>query len=82
MDALIGAGVLGLTALLFWRILPRNGKVHPLVGTPWEPYVALLFVGEALLSIIFIGEYIYVAAGIVTLIAYLLMIANQVLVMR
>ena len=45
MDALIGAGVLGLTALLFWRILPRNGKVHPLVGTPWEPYVALLFVG-------------------------------------
>ena len=45
MDGLIGAGIFGLTALLFWQILPRNGKVHPLIGTPWEPYVALLFVG-------------------------------------
>ena len=44
MDALIGAGVFGLTVLLFWQILPRNGKVHPLIGTQWEPYVALLFV--------------------------------------
>ena len=45
MDALIGGGMFGLTTLLFWRILPRNGKVHPLVGTRWEPYIALLFVG-------------------------------------
>lgn len=45
MDALIGGVIFLLTALMFWRILPRNGKVHPLVGTRWEPYVALLFVG-------------------------------------
>ena len=45
MNALIGGGMFGLTALLFWRILPRNGKVHSLIGTGWEPYIALLFVG-------------------------------------
>lgn len=45
MGVLIGGGIFVLTALLFWRILPRNGKVHPLVGTRWEPYVALLIVG-------------------------------------
>jgi hypothetical protein len=44
MGALIGLGVLGGTAIAFWRILPRGGKIHPLVGTQWEPYFAILFV--------------------------------------
>ena len=51
MGALAGAGILGATALLFWRVLPRNGKIHPLVGTQWEPYFAILFVGGAALGI-------------------------------
>ena len=25
----------------FWWALPRNGKLMPLVGTVWEPYVAI-----------------------------------------
>lgn len=45
MEALIGGFIFLLTALMFWRILPRNGKVHPLVGTRWEPSLAILFVG-------------------------------------
>ena len=50
MGALVGAGIVGLTALLFWRVLPRNGKTHFLVGTQWEPYFAILFVGGAALG--------------------------------
>jgi hypothetical protein len=43
MTVLIGLGILALTLFLFWRVLPRNGKVHFLVGTEWEPYFAILF---------------------------------------
>ena len=43
MTAVIGLGILVITLLLFWRVLPRNGKVHFLVGTQWEPYFAILF---------------------------------------
>jgi hypothetical protein len=51
MGAAIGAGIVGLTAVLFWRTLPRNGKTHFLVGTQWEPYFAILFVGGAALGL-------------------------------
>ena len=51
MDALFGAGIIGATAFLFWRILPRDGKAHYLVGTQWEPYFAILFVGGAAVGI-------------------------------
>lgn len=51
MGALAGAGIVCLTGFLFWRILPRNGRVHPLVGTEWEPYFAILFVGGAALGV-------------------------------
>ena len=51
MGALIGAGIIGVTLFLFWRSLPRNGKVHRLVGTEWEPYFAILFLGGAGLGI-------------------------------
>lgn len=51
MTALIGAGIFGLTAFLFWRVLPRDGRIHPLVGTQWEPYFAILFVGGAALGV-------------------------------
>ena len=43
MTALIGLGILVITLLLFWRVLPRNGKVHFLVRTQWEPYFAIVF---------------------------------------
>ena len=45
MNAIIGIGILLATLLSFWRVLPRNGKVHRLVGTQWEPYFAIVFVG-------------------------------------
>jgi hypothetical protein len=51
MHALIGLGILSVTAFLFWKILPRDGKVHRLVGTEWEPYFAISFVGAAALGI-------------------------------
>lgn len=44
MIALFGVAVLVGTALLFWRALPRDGKVHAIVGTPAEPYFAIMFV--------------------------------------
>ena len=51
MTALIGAAILAVTLFLFWRVLPRNGKLHPLVGTEWEPYFVILFVGGTALGI-------------------------------
>jgi hypothetical protein len=51
MGAVIGAGIFVATGLLFWRVLPRNGKTHPTVGTRWEPYFAILFVGGAAFGI-------------------------------
>jgi hypothetical protein len=50
MEALIGLAILIVTAVLFWRVLPRNGKTHRLVGTEWEPYFVILFVMGASLG--------------------------------
>lgn len=38
---LMGIGVLVATAIVFWSCLPRGGKMHRLVGTELEPYVAV-----------------------------------------
>jgi hypothetical protein len=51
MNALIGIAILALTGYLFWRVLPKNGKLHPLVGTEWEPYFVIVFVGAAALGV-------------------------------
>jgi hypothetical protein len=51
MHALIGLGIFCVTAFLFWRTLPRNGKVHPLVGTQWEPYFVILFLSGAAIGV-------------------------------
>ena len=29
--------------MLFWRCLPRNGKVHPVIATTWEPMIGVGF---------------------------------------
>ncbi|MCZ7656824.1 MAG: hypothetical protein M5U07_02720 [Xanthobacteraceae bacterium] len=34
---IIGLLSLGGTALLFWHLLPRNGRTHPITNTIWEP---------------------------------------------
>jgi hypothetical protein len=39
-----GAAVLAVTALVFWRSLPRDRKMHRFVGTELEPYVAVVIV--------------------------------------
>lgn len=51
MNALIGAGIVVASVMLFWQILPSNGKVHRVVGTFWEPYVTITFVGGAVLGL-------------------------------
>lgn len=38
--SLAGIVVLALTLATFWHLLPRRGRLHPVVGTEWEPYVA------------------------------------------
>ncbi len=50
MNALIGFGILAVTGFLFAGALPKNGKPHRLVGTQWEPYFAIAFVGGAALG--------------------------------
>jgi hypothetical protein len=45
-----GAVLLVLTALTFWYCLPRDGRTHRLVGTEWEPYVAVAFCAAVALS--------------------------------
>jgi hypothetical protein len=38
-----GIVVFVLTGIVFWYCLPRDGKVHRLVDTEWEPYVGVAF---------------------------------------
>jgi hypothetical protein len=38
-----GVVVFALTAIVFWYCLPRDGKLHRLVDTEWEPYVGVAF---------------------------------------
>jgi hypothetical protein len=40
---LTGVAILIATAIVFWFCLPRDGKMHRLVGTAWEAYVAVAF---------------------------------------
>jgi hypothetical protein len=51
MNLLIsGIAILVIGALLFWYCLPRGGKTHRLVGTEWEPYVAVAFCAGVAIS--------------------------------
>ena len=38
-----GIVVLVITAFLFWRCLPRDGKLYRFADTEWEPYVGVAF---------------------------------------
>ena len=33
LSIVAGAGVLGVTGIAYWRLLPRKGKVHPFLKT-------------------------------------------------
>ena len=46
-----GAAVLLLTAFVFWYCLPRDGKLHRLVDTEWEPYVGVAFCSAVALGL-------------------------------
>jgi len=39
----VGAVVFVVTGFLFWRCLPRGGKMHRFIDTEWEPYVGVAF---------------------------------------
>jgi hypothetical protein len=45
-----GIIVFVITAGLFWRCLPRDGKLHRYVGTELEPYIAVAFCSGFALS--------------------------------
>ena len=34
MLTISGAGLVGLSGLIYWRLLPRNGREHRLVSNP------------------------------------------------
>jgi hypothetical protein len=48
---IIGVFLLAITAVVFWMCLPRNGVPHRLVGTAWEPYIAVAFCAAVALSV-------------------------------
>jgi hypothetical protein len=37
------ATVMIVTSLVFWKCLPRDGKMPRFVGTEWEPYIGVAF---------------------------------------
>jgi hypothetical protein len=39
-----------VTVLVFWKSLPRGGKMHRFVGTEWEPYIGVAFCSAFALS--------------------------------
>ena len=47
---LAGAVVMLVTGTIFWRCLPRDGKLHRFVDTEWEPYVGVAFCAAIALS--------------------------------
>jgi hypothetical protein len=46
-----GIMVFVLTAVVFWSLLPRGGKVHRFVGTELEPYIGVAFCSAVALSL-------------------------------
>jgi hypothetical protein len=43
VDVITGLTLVLVSALLCWKVLPRNGVCHPLVRTIWAPYVSIGF---------------------------------------
>ena len=41
IDVLTGLALLLVTALLFWKVLPRNGQRHYLATTVWAPFLSI-----------------------------------------
>jgi hypothetical protein len=33
LSTVVGAAVLGVTSVAYWRLLPRNGRIHPILKT-------------------------------------------------
>lgn len=46
----LGLAVFAVTGTLFWRCLPRDGKLHRFADTEWEPYVGVAFTSGAALG--------------------------------
>ncbi len=47
---LFGVTVMAVTLFVFWKCLPRDGKMHRFVGTEWEPYIGVAFCSAFALS--------------------------------
>jgi hypothetical protein len=52
---LISGGVLTASVLLFRAALPKQGKRRWFIGTIWEPYVVVVLVTAAVVSLGFIA---------------------------
>lgn len=46
-----GAAILVVTALVFWSLMPREGKLHRFANTEWEPYIGVAFTAAVALSL-------------------------------
>jgi hypothetical protein len=49
--ALGGLAIFVVTAVVFWSLLPRHGKVHRFADTEWEPYIGVAFTAAVALSL-------------------------------
>ena len=48
---LISGGVLMASVLLFRAALPKQGKMRWFIGTIWEPYVVVVLITAAVVSL-------------------------------
>jgi hypothetical protein len=44
MTLLAGILLIAISVVMFFRSLPRDGKVARFVGTAWEPYVVVIII--------------------------------------
>lgn len=51
LSLLAGIAVMVITAIVFWSLLPRGGRVHRFVGTELEPYIGVAFCSATALAL-------------------------------
>ena len=47
---IVGLVIFAASAVAFWWALPKGDRLMPLVGTVWEPYVAIAITMGAILG--------------------------------
>ena len=64
LSLISGLVVFVATAIVFWNLLPRDGKLHRFADTAWEPYIGVaLCSGVALALTMILSGTIALAGG-------------------